>query len=118
MTTPATPKFIFACSGGADVGCMTDQAARQLTARGCGKMFCLAGIGGRVQDIMDRTAQSELLLAIDGCEKDCARNCLAQAGFTNVRHVRLTDLGFEKGKTPVTAENVNRVVDFAQPLMA
>ena len=41
--------MIFACSGAADVGAVADQAARKMTRDGTGKMFCLAGIGGRVK---------------------------------------------------------------------
>ena len=40
----------------ADVGKIADLAARELTADGAGKMFCLAGIGGRVSGIMATTA--------------------------------------------------------------
>ena len=97
----AAPKLIFACSGAADVGALADQTARKLTRDGCGKMFCLVGIGGRVSGIMETTKAANVLLAIDGCPLDCARNCLEQAGFTAFKHVRVTDLGFEKGKTVV-----------------
>jgi uncharacterized metal-binding protein len=34
------------------VGAIADQAGRKLTRVGAGKMFCLAGIGGRVSGIM------------------------------------------------------------------
>ena len=47
-TCSAGPKLIFSCSGAADVGELADQTARKLTRNGDGKMFCLAGIGGRV----------------------------------------------------------------------
>ncbi len=46
------PKLIFACSGAADVGEISDRAARRLTKEGKGKMYCLAGVGGRVPDIL------------------------------------------------------------------
>lgn len=103
-------KLIFSCSGAADVGSIADQAARRLTRDGHGKMFCLAGVGGRVAPIMERTGKAEAILAIDGCELDCVKNCLAQAGFTEVEHLRLSDLGMEKGKTPVNDEEIARVV--------
>ena len=51
------PKLIFACSGAADVGEIADRAARELTKNGLGKMFCLAGIGGRVGGIMKKTSR-------------------------------------------------------------
>jgi uncharacterized metal-binding protein len=34
------------CSGGSNVGQLSNQAAVELTQEGFGKMFCLAGIGG------------------------------------------------------------------------
>jgi uncharacterized metal-binding protein len=63
----AAPTLIFACSGAADVGAIADQAARQLTREGRGKMFCLAGIGGRVSGILASTESAAQILAIDGC---------------------------------------------------
>ncbi|TWU37756.1 DGC domain protein [Novipirellula aureliae] len=104
------PKLIFACSGAADVGHVSDLAARKLSAEGVGKMFCLAGIGGRVSGIVETTRAASSILAIDGCPLDCARNSLEQAGFTDVQHIRLSDMQMEKGKTPPNQENVDKVV--------
>lgn len=104
------PKLIFPCSGAADVGEIADHAARKLRDQGVGKMFCLAGIGGRVPHVMDTTKEASQILAIDGCPSDCAKNTLLQAGFTKFEHVRVTDLGMAKGKAPVTDDNVNKVV--------
>ena len=104
----AAPTLIFACSGAADVGAIADQAARQLTREGKGKMFCLAGVGGRVGGIMASTKAAAKVLAIDGCPLDCARKCLEEAGFTNFQHVQLAGLGMEKGKTPPTPERVGQ----------
>jgi len=102
----AAPKLIFACSGAADVGAVADQAARKLTKDGVGKMFCLAGVGGRVSGIMATTESAARILAIDGCPLNCVKNCLKQAGFTKYEHLQLADLGMEKGKTPPTPETV------------
>lgn len=102
----AAPKLIFACSGAADVGAIADQAARQLTREGKGKMFCLAGVGGRVPGIMQTTAAAQKLLAIDGCPLNCAKGTLEQAGITRFEHLQLAELGMEKGKTPATPESI------------
>ena len=104
--------------GAADVGHISDLAARQLTAEGVGKMFCLAGIGGRVSGIMATTQSAKTILAIDGCPLDCARKTLEEAGFNQFEHLRLTDLGMEKGKTPATAEAVAKVVNRAKTRLA
>ncbi|NUM52009.1 MAG: putative zinc-binding protein [Candidatus Hydrogenedentes bacterium] len=114
----AAAKLIFACSGAADVGAIADQAARKLTRDGHGKMFCLAGVGGRVPPIIERTQSAERVLAIDGCELDCVKKCLELAGFPDADHVRLSDLGFEKGKSPVTNEAVDRVAACAAEILA
>ena len=103
-------KLIFACSGAADVGQISDLAARQLTVESAGKMFCLAGIGGRVSGIVETTKAAAAILAIDGCPLDCAWKTLEEAGFSDFEHLRLSDVGMEKGKTPATTENVDKVV--------
>lgn len=114
----AAPKLIFSCSGAADVGHISDLAARKLTAEGAGKMFCLAGVGGRVSGIMASTQAAQAILAIDGCPLDCARKTLEEAGFTRFEHLRLADLGMEKGKTPATEEAVAKVVGRAKARLA
>ncbi len=104
------PTLIFACSGAADVGALSDRAARKLTTDGAGKMFCLAGIGGRVPGIMKTSQEADNILAMDGCSLDCVKLSLEQAGFSGFDHMRVTDLGLEKGKSPVTDENIATVV--------
>lgn len=114
----SAPKLIFACSGAADVGAIADQAARKLTKDGAGRMFCLAGVGGRVPGILAMTASAGRILAIDGCPLNCVKNSLEQAGFKTYTHLQLADLGLEKGKTPPTPEAVAKAVDAAIPLLA
>jgi uncharacterized metal-binding protein len=104
------PKLIFACSGAADVGEISDRAARNMSRDGAGKMFCLAGIAGRIPDIMKMTGTASKILAIDGCELDCVKNCLQQAGFDQFEYFRITDLGLQKGNTEVNNENIANVV--------
>jgi len=110
-------KLIFACSGAADVGELSDRAARKLTRDGAGTMFCLAGIGGRVPGILDKTRAAARILAIDGCSLDCVRKSLEQAGFAEFQHIRVTDLGMEKGQTPATDQNVEIVAGSIDPLL-
>ena len=105
----AAPKLVFACSGAADVGAIADQAARKLTKDGAGRMFCLAGVGGRVSGIMATTESAARILAIDGCPLNCAKNSLEQAGFKKYEHLQLAELGMEKGKTLPTPEAIAKV---------
>ncbi len=111
------PKLIFPCSGASDVGEITDRCARRLTKEGAGKMYCLAGIGGRVEDILVNARAADVILAIDGCKADCARKTLELAGFSNVRHLRLLDIGFEKGKSPATGGRIEFAANKAKTLL-
>jgi uncharacterized metal-binding protein len=72
----AAPKLICSCSGAADVGELADRTARELSANGNGKMFCLAGIGGPVSGIIRSTEAAASILAIDGCVLDCTQKSL------------------------------------------
>lgn len=110
----AAPQLIFSCSGAADVGELADQTARKLSRDGNGKMFCLAGIGGRVSGIIKSTEAAASVLAIDGCPLDCTKKSLEEAGFKSFNHLRLTDLGFEKGKTEVNTNAIGQVADKAK----
>jgi len=112
------PKLIFACSGAADVGAIADQAARQLSKDGVGKMFCTVGIGGRVSGIMKTTESADKILAIDGCPLNCVKNTLELAGFRNYQHLQLADLGLEKGKSPATQDNIEKAVSKGRQLLA
>ncbi len=110
-------RLIFACSGAADVGEIADRAARKLTRDGKGRMFCTAGLGGRINGILKTTEAAEGVLAIDGCPLNCVKSSLEQAGFTTFQHLQLADLGLEKGKSPASEESVNKVVKRAAEMI-
>lgn len=109
--------LVYPCSGAADVGEIADRSGRLLDAEDKAWMSCLAGIGGRVSGLMANASAAPALLAIDGCPQDCARKTLELAGFTNVKHLRVTDLGFKKGQSPATEEAIRRVTEAACTLI-
>lgn len=111
------PTLIFPCSGGSDTGEITDRAARKLAAEAAGKMFCLAGIGGRVSGIVESTRAAGKILAIDGCPQDCARKTLELAGFSSFRHLRVTDLGMKKGSSPASPERIGQATRAGRELL-
>lgn len=109
--------LLFPCSGAADTGEITDQAARSMSRCGLGRMSCLALVGSDNQPLLDAARRATGLLAIDGCPEDCARKTLESHGLTNVLHLRLSDIGLAKGKSPATKENIEKVVCAALPMM-
>lgn len=113
----AAPKLIFPCSGAADVGAIADRAARKLTHDLDGKMFCLAGIAARIPGMLETTKCASKIVVIDGCPQDCARKTLEAAGFGKIAHVKLYELGMERGKTPETHEAIAKVADVVRPIL-
>lgn len=103
---PAPKPVIYACSGCSDAGELADRVARRLSRAGAGEMSCLAGIGGRVKSLLLKGQKAERVIVIDGCPLNCARHTLVNAGFTNVEHIQLNDLGHRKGSCPVTEARV------------
>ena len=67
--------MILTCSGGSNAGQLANQAAAELTQEGYGKMYCLAGIGGRLGGFIQSARDVPEMIAIDGC-----RLCPGDAG--------------------------------------
>ncbi|HML35218.1 putative zinc-binding protein [Sporomusa sphaeroides] len=92
-TCSATPTLFFACSGGSNVGQLANDACRELTREGVGKLFCLAGIGGHISGIVESAKASSTAVAVDGCGVKCALKALEAANVPIAHH---TDWGIEK----------------------
>ncbi|MFO7885883.1 MAG: putative zinc-binding protein [Desulfobacteraceae bacterium] len=90
--------MILACSGGSNVGQLSNQAAIDLTQEGFGKMFCLAGIGGSLSGFVQSAKDVGNLVVIDGCQVGCAKAILEKNGIENKNYTVITDLGIEKNK--------------------
>ena len=111
--------LLYACSGGANVGEIADKAARELMFAGEGTMFCLAGLGGDIQGMVQTARDADLNLVIDGCPVDCAKKIFDRQGLTNYKQIKVTDLGIEKVKgVCCTDEQVNTVVAKAKEVLA
>lgn len=111
--------LLFACSGGANVAEISDRAARALMFAGKGQMFCLAGIGAGIPDMVRKAKDADLNIVIDGCPLDCARKIFDQHGVTNYVQIKVTDLGIEKAKgVRCTDQQVATVVNRANEILA
>ena len=117
MNLQKVTQLVFVCSGAADVGELTDRAARKLRADGLAAMSCLASVGARDADIMFNTDLAERVLLIDGCPNACARRTFTRAGLHRFRHFDLSDVDLLKGGSPVTPENIQRVVNKAAAML-
>ncbi|MFO7974328.1 MAG: putative zinc-binding protein [Candidatus Hydrogenedentota bacterium] len=106
--------LVFACSGAADVGAVSDQAARVLSREKTAFMCCTAAIAAKIPDIVEKAALANRIVVIDGCDKGCAKNILDAGGFSGHAYVELGALGMEKGKTPPTEETVRAAATAAR----
>ena len=102
--------IVIACSGACDLGQVTDLTARKLRDNKFRKMNCLAAVGAGIQTTIDAFKIANILM-LDGCPVDCGKKILDNSGITNYQYVRMTDLGFMKGQTPVTDEVINIVYE-------
>jgi uncharacterized metal-binding protein len=108
--TPGGNIMILACSGGSNVGQLSNQAAIELTQEGFGKMFCLAGIGGHLGGFVRSAKDVPAMVAIDGCEMGCAKAILDHAEIPTKNYLVLTDLGIEKNKNfNLKVEDIQKV---------
>lgn len=95
---PGGDIMILACSGGSNVGQLSNQAAAELTQEGFGKMFCLAGVGGHLGGFIQSAKDVPRMVAIDGCEIGCTRAILEHAEVPIKEYLVLTELGIAKNK--------------------
>jgi len=108
-------KTVFACSGAADLGRISDLVARKLQSDKTRQMKCLAFIGAGIDEMIDSIKDTDMLV-IDGCELDCGRLTMDRNRLSGYRHIRLTDLGYIKGQTPVKSKIIDDITEKAVSL--
>lgn len=110
--------LVFSCCGGSDTGEIGDKAARVLKDEGSCYMGCTSGVAAGSTFLLNKTRDADKVLAINGCGKRCASVILADAGVPNVEHLDIEAMGLRKGFTPVSQDEVQRVVEKARELLA
>jgi uncharacterized metal-binding protein len=108
-----SPKFqIVSCSGASNTGEYADRIARRLSDSGEAHMICLAKVAISDQPLIKKTKeQNQKIVVLDGCVLNCAEKILSKEGITNVIHLNTTDFGIVKGKTPVTDDKIEEIVE-------
>ncbi len=112
-----TNTTLFACSGAADLGHISDQVARKLHQNNHGQMKCLAFVGAGIQNMIDSVKDSNMVV-IDGCPLDCGKLVMQKNGLDNFTHIRLTDMGYKKGETPAIDQNIIEIYKKTEKLLA
>jgi len=109
-------RIVMACSGASDVGHLSDLAARKLRDNNIFKMNCLAVVGAGIEKSIENFKTKELLI-IDGCPVDCGKKIMVRNGIKQYKYLRLSDIGFEKGKSEANPQNIQKVYEKAESLI-
>jgi len=112
------PKIkIMSCSGASNTGEYSDLIARKLDASGDADMHCLAKIAIGDKNLIDNLKKTDVkIVVLDGCPINCAEKILNREGITQIHHLNTTDFGIIKGKTPVTPEKINEIIQHIKNL--
>ena len=104
--------MIFPCSGGSNVGQISNEAAKVLAMKGLGEFSCLAGIGAHGDNFITSAKRASKIVVIDGCAVECALKTLRGAGIEPRVHVVVAEMAIKKDyvKLDPKAEDVERVV--------
>lgn len=90
--------MLLACSGGSNVGQLSNQAAIELTQEGFGNMFCLAGIGGHLSGFVQSAKDTPNVVVIDGCELGCGKAIMEHLEIPMKYLVITTEFDIDKSK--------------------
>jgi len=103
---------VLPCSGGSNVGQLSNAAAVRMTQAGVASMFCLAGIGGHISGMIASCKGADAIIAIDGCSVACAKKTLEHAEIPIAKYVVITELGMEKNKNfDLNEGDIAKVID-------
>lgn len=102
--------MVLACSGGSNVGQLSNRVAVELTREGRGKMFCLVGIGAGLSGFVRSACDVPQMVLIDGCEVGCGKKALEREGVPLQEYLIITEMGLTKNKDlQLKAEDIARV---------
>lgn len=88
--------LVYACSGCSNVAQLANDLAVVLDREGSAQMSCIAGVGGKVKQLVKIAKSGRPILAVDGCALNCVKHSLATIDVVPTWHIELTALGYKK----------------------
>ncbi len=88
--------LIYSCSGCSNIAQLANTVAVELNRESIAEMSCIAGVGGGVPSIVKKAKAANQIIALDGCQLHCVKNCLANHDIKALHHYTLTDYGINK----------------------
>ncbi len=89
------PTLILACSGGSNVGQVSNSVMIELDRKGVGNAYCLAGVGAALSGFIE-SAKAAKTIIIDGCPTGCGKKAFEKYGLEPSQYFVVTELGVAK----------------------
>lgn len=103
--------LILACSGGSNVGQVTNSVMVELDKKGIGSAYCLAGVGADLSGFIESSKAAQTIL-IDGCSIACGKKIFEKNGIKPAKYFVITEFGIEKKHAyDMLAEETNQAID-------
>lgn len=87
--------LIMACSGGSNVGQISNSAMVEMDKQGVGSAYCLAGVGAELSGFLASSKAARVVL-IDGCPVGCGKKTLEKHAIEPARYFVVSEFGIEK----------------------
>jgi uncharacterized metal-binding protein len=87
--------LILGCSGGSNVGQISNNVMIELDRKGVGNAYCLAGIGAGLTGFIE-SAKAAKTIVIDGCPVGCGKKAFEKYGLEPSQYFVVTELGIAK----------------------
>lgn len=85
----------YSCSGCDHVAQVAHDIALSMHTAGLAEMSSISGVGGNVEEIIKKANSGRDIIAIDGCRRQCVKECLLRNNIKATHHFVLTNMGVE-----------------------
>lgn len=117
MTTQDSNMLVLSYSGASNTGCYADKVARMLAESGQANMICLPKVAINDEKLIENVkTTTKKVIVIDGCSINCTEKILKEKAVTNFTHINITDFGITKGKTPITDDKIDEIINHIKNL--
>ncbi|KQC11667.1 MAG: hypothetical protein APR63_12285 [Desulfuromonas sp. SDB] len=106
-----TLNLVYACSGAANTGYLSDQVARKIMKDSCFKMICLSALGAKKSSFIANALAAEQNIVLDGCGVSCGKKIFDFNNLKQYQHFILTDYNVEKGKTKINHNLIEQITE-------
>ena len=93
-----TLPLVYSCSGCSSAAQLANHVALRMDRMQLAEMSCIAGVGGDVTSLVRTATSDRPIIALDGCELQCVKNCLKRHGVEPALHYTLSALGVPRGE--------------------